>query len=170
LINPIKKKIAILRHSKWSKVGYDPAKRNKKKVGEKMYAEKAVLIEGVPGIGKTTAAHVVTQSLGFEKLEFNASDVRSKKALEKHISILADNVNIHQMVQRQIDKTTPVKKKPAVLIMDEVDGMGRGDHRGVASLIQIIKKSKVKKAKEYLIFYVFYCILMYSYGFYNRYQ
>lgn len=43
---------------------------------------RAVLISGAPGIGKTTAAHVVAQLAGYKVLELNASDARSKKLLE----------------------------------------------------------------------------------------
>lgn len=39
-------------------------------------------MSGPPGIGKTTAAHVAAKVNGYELLEFNASDVRSKKVLE----------------------------------------------------------------------------------------
>ena len=43
---------------------------------------RAALISGPPGIGKTTAAHLVGKSLGFNIVEFNASDTRSKKSLD----------------------------------------------------------------------------------------
>lgn len=43
---------------------------------------RAALLSGPPGIGKTTAAHLVAKLEGFEAIEFNASDTRSKKALE----------------------------------------------------------------------------------------
>ena len=42
---------------------------------------RAALLSGPPGIGKTTTAHLVAKSLGFELIEFNASDTRSKKSL-----------------------------------------------------------------------------------------
>lgn len=44
---------------------------------------RAILLSGPPGIGKTTAAHLAAKIEGFEVIEFNASDTRSKKALEK---------------------------------------------------------------------------------------
>lgn len=43
---------------------------------------RAVLISGPPGIGKTSAAHLVGESLGYSIVEFNASDTRSKKSLD----------------------------------------------------------------------------------------
>jgi replication factor C subunit 1 len=43
---------------------------------------RAVLISGPPGIGKTSAAHLVGDSLGYSIVEFNASDTRSKKSLD----------------------------------------------------------------------------------------
>jgi replication factor C subunit 1 len=43
---------------------------------------RAVLISGGPGIGKTTTAHLVGKVCGYEPLELNASDARSKKLIE----------------------------------------------------------------------------------------
>ena len=43
---------------------------------------RAVLINGPPGIGKTTSAHLCAKLTGFTSIEMNASDARSKKLVE----------------------------------------------------------------------------------------
>ncbi len=62
---------------------------NKKKKGSKGKGSpssfSAALISGPPGIGKTTAARVVAQSLGFHIIEFNASDTRNKTVRTYHL-------------------------------------------------------------------------------------
>lgn len=42
---------------------------------------KAAMLSGPPGIGKTSAARIVCQALGYEVLETNASDTRNKSAI-----------------------------------------------------------------------------------------
>lgn len=59
---------------------------------------RAVLISGPPGIGKTTTAHVVGATHGYEVLEFNASDVRNKKALEENILEMVDNRTMTEFI------------------------------------------------------------------------
>ena len=44
--------------------------------------ERAALLSGPPGVGKTSSATIIAKELGFEPIEFNASDTRSKKAME----------------------------------------------------------------------------------------
>ena len=43
-------------------------------------------MSGFPGVGKITSATLVCEELGFTYIEMNASDTRSKKTLEEHIS------------------------------------------------------------------------------------
>ena len=46
---------------------------------------KCALLSGPPGIGKTTTATLVSKEAGYSYIEFNASDSRSKKLLDKVI-------------------------------------------------------------------------------------
>jgi replication factor C subunit 1 len=42
---------------------------------------RSVILSGPPGIGKTTAAHLMAKLEGYDILEFNASDTRNEKLL-----------------------------------------------------------------------------------------
>lgn len=58
-------------------------KSNFKKPGKDgMGVYRAILISGPPGIGKTTSAHLMAKQAGYNPIELNASDARSKKLVE----------------------------------------------------------------------------------------
>lgn len=44
-------------------------------------------MSGPPGIGKTTAAHLIAKLAGYNIIEMNASDTRSKKLLEVRATV-----------------------------------------------------------------------------------
>ncbi|KAJ3388572.1 hypothetical protein HDU84_009670 [Entophlyctis sp. JEL0112] len=104
---------------------------------------RAVLISGPPGIGKTTAAHLVAKTEGFEIIEFNASDTRSKKAVGDAVKELTGSHTLAEYYARTSDKSKSRPLKHQVLIMDEVDGMSGSDRGGIAELISVIKNSKI---------------------------
>ncbi|KAI5475697.1 chromosome transmission fidelity factor [Pseudohyphozyma bogoriensis] len=129
--------------SKWLEAWPKSLKSDFKKPGpDAMGGFRCVLISGPPGIGKTTAAHLVAKLQGYNILELNASDVRSKKLLESAFKDTVTNTTIGGFFGGKQEDELSVNKK-CVIIMDEVDGMSAGDRGGVGALNALIKKSKV---------------------------
>ncbi|KAG8405325.1 DNA replication factor C complex subunit Rfc1 [Metarhizium acridum] len=104
--------------------------------------ERAIIISGPPGIGKTTAAHLAAKLEGYDVLESNASDVRSKKLVENGVSDVMNNTSLLGYFAGD-GKTVDAAKKKIVLVMDEVDGMSAGDRGGVGALAKFCKKTEV---------------------------
>ncbi|TNY21158.1 DNA replication factor C large subunit [Rhodotorula diobovata] len=119
---------------------------NFKKPGpDAMGTHRCVLISGPPGIGKTTSAHLVAKLLGYDVLELNASDTRSKKLLEEAFRSKTSDTTLAGFVKKEGEDHASglsVNRK-SLIIMDEVDGMSAGDRGGVGALNAVIKKSKV---------------------------
>ena len=78
--------------------------------------QKAIILTGSPGIGKTTVAICAAKSCGFDPLEINASrTIRSFDDVEKIKDACRSPVNIHSLLRGETTKKTCV-------ILDEVDG------------------------------------------------
>ncbi|KAJ6108679.1 Replication factor C subunit 1 [Penicillium sp. IBT 18751x] len=103
---------------------------------------RAVMIHGPPGIGKTTAAHLVAKLEGYDVVETNASDTRSKKLVESSTLGVLDTTSLQGYFAGDGKKVDNSKKK-MVLIMDEVDGMSAGDRGGVGAVAAIAKKTNI---------------------------
>jgi replication factor C subunit 1 len=112
------------------------------KGSEKWQQHRAVLISGPPGIGKTTAAHLVAKLEGYDIIESNASDTRSRKMVTEGLESTLDNTSLMGFFGKT-EAQTDYKKKKIVLIMDEVDGMSAGDRGGVAALAKMCGKTQV---------------------------
>ncbi len=85
-----------------------------------------ILIHGPPGVGKTTAVHLLGKFLSYEVIEFNASDVRNKEQVETIIKNAA--------TQQSLFGT----KK--IILIDEVDGLsGQEDRGGAAALVRVLE-------------------------------
>jgi replication factor C subunit 1 len=85
---------------------------------------------------------LVCKELGYDFIEMNASDTRSKKSLHEEVEELLNNTTLASFANKHVASSSLTKKH--VLIMDEVDGMsGNEDRGGIAELIQLIKTSKV---------------------------
>ena len=103
---------------------------------------RAVMIHGPPGIGKTTAAHLAVQLEGYDFVESNASDTRSKRLVESGLKGVLDTTSLRGYFAGNGKKIVTERKKLA-LIMDEVDGMSAGDRGGVGALAAACKKTTI---------------------------
>ncbi|KAF2792769.1 DNA replication factor C, large subunit [Melanomma pulvis-pyrius CBS 109.77] len=103
---------------------------------------RAVIIHGPPGIGKTTAAHLVAKLEGYDVVEQNASDTRSKKLVEQGLKGVLNTTSLNGYFAGD-GKAVEQSKKKLVLIMDEVDGMSAGDRGGVGALAAVCRKSEI---------------------------
>ncbi|KAG9246891.1 replication factor RFC1 C terminal domain-containing protein [Calycina marina] len=103
---------------------------------------RAIIIHGPPGIGKTTAAHLAAKLAGYDIIESNASDTRSKKMVESGVSEVLNNKSLLGFFASD-GKDVNAQKKNIVLIMDEVDGMSAGDRGGVGALAKVCKTTHI---------------------------
>ena len=83
--------------------------------------QRAILVSGPPGIGKTSAVHLIAESLGYGVSEYNASDTRSASTLKNMFAL-----GIKRL-------------KKEIIVMDEIDGLS--DRGGVGEIASIIRKT-----------------------------
>lgn len=96
---------------------------NKEKTENIKKFKNGLLLQGKPGIGKTSSALLLLKNAGYNVIEYNASVERSQKVfLNKLQSICSGNI-----------LTMIHKNKKTAIIMDEVDGCSNG-------VIGILKK------------------------------
>ncbi|MFT4892897.1 MAG: replication factor C large subunit [Candidatus Nanohaloarchaea archaeon] len=90
--------------------------------------DKPVLLHGPPGTGKTSLVEALANDLGYEMVETNASDVRTKSKLKTELK------------QATQQKSFFGGKK--LILVDEVDGMSSTDRGGTKELGRILDGTK----------------------------
>ncbi|WP_302083812.1 replication factor C large subunit [Salinibaculum rarum] len=93
---------------------------------------RAALLYGKPGIGKTTAAHALANEHGWETIEMNASETRTKDVVSKIAGGAAANGTLTQ-------GTTGRR----LVILDEADSLhGNSDRGGSKAMTDVVKDAE----------------------------
>jgi replication factor C subunit 1 len=85
-----------------------------KKIADQKTFKNAILISGPPGIGKTSAAHILMKEAGFDTIEFNASELRTSRELSDKLHSILNAKSIKMMFNKSL---------VTGIIMDEIDGI-----------------------------------------------
>ena len=103
----------------------------------------ALILEGGPGIGKTSAALALANDFGWAKIELNASDTRNESVI-KDIALRGAT---YESFSDDGEYLSSKKGKRKLIILDEADSLyessGKdGDKGGKKAIYETIKKSK----------------------------
>lgn len=87
---------------------------------------KILMLTGPPGLGKTTLAHVCARQAGYEVIEVNASDDRSRDVVKNRIRTSLGTESVKTVSNRKSETGPQKAAKPACVVVDEVDGVVSG--------------------------------------------
>ena len=91
--------------------------------------KKAALLYGPPGCGKTSIVFATAQEFNWELIELNASDVRSREAIEARVFSSSRTGSVAGYAGK-------------IILLDEVDGISpREDAGGLQAILDLIERS-----------------------------
>ena len=94
----------------------------------------AILLEGQPGIGKTSIIYALANELQMEVIETNASDTRTRDALENKLKETTKSRGIMDFIAQTRQK---------LILIDEIDGIyGTKDRGAVPAIIELVQNTQ----------------------------
>jgi replication factor C large subunit len=93
--------------------------------------KRAAFVHGPPGTGKTAAVQALAMENGFDLLEINASDSRTKNRIE-------------EVLGKAAGQAVTVFGKPRMILLDEMEGVsGQKDRGGITAISNVIKTTRI---------------------------
>jgi len=100
--------------------------------------KKAVILQGPPGIGKTSAALALAKEMGWSVVEMNASDSRNAEAIRK----VATRGAVLQTFSDSGEFLRADQGGRKLIVLDEADNVfGREDRGGIGAIVETIQTS-----------------------------
>jgi replication factor C large subunit len=101
--------------------------------------KKAVILQGDPGIGKTSAAIALAHDMGWSLIEMNASDSRNAGAIER----VATRGSVLQTFSPAGEFLRAEQGGRKLIVLDEADNVfGREDKGGIAAIVSLIQNTR----------------------------
>lgn len=101
--------------------------------------KRAVVLQGDPGIGKTSAALALANEMGWSVVEMNASDSRNAEAIRK----VATRGAVLQTFTDTGEFVRAGEGGRKLIVLDEADNVfGREDKGGIAAIVEMIQTTR----------------------------
>ncbi|MFA5896428.1 MAG: replication factor C large subunit [Thermoplasmata archaeon] len=101
--------------------------------------KRAVILQGDPGVGKTSAALALANEMGWPVTEMNASDSRNAGAIQK----VATRGSVLQTFSPTGEFLRTDQGGRKLIVLDEADNVfGREDQGGITAIVSMIQETK----------------------------